>query len=129
MGKRKGAIAKISVPQLHGIVGRARLFDRIEQLRPGRTVWIAGPPGAGKTSLVASLVEARHPRALWYQVDGADADPAAFFYFLSLAAPGRRVPLPLLQPEYLPDLGGFAERFFRELFERLPAGAVLVLDN
>jgi DNA-binding SARP family transcriptional activator len=34
-----------------------------------------------------------------------------------------------LTPEYLPDPPGFARRFFRELFARLPRPATLVLDN
>ena len=37
--------------------------------------------------------------------------------------------MPLLTPEYLPNIEGFTRRFFRELFARLPDGATLVLDN
>jgi DNA-binding SARP family transcriptional activator len=62
-------------------------------------------------------------------VDQSDADPSTFFYFLGLAAPARKPALPLLQPEYLADLDGFAIRFFRSFFERLPEGSVWVLDN
>ena len=62
-----------------------------------------------------------------------DADLATFFYHLCLAATpfsrkGQRA-LPLLTPEYLPDIEGFTRRFFRDLFSRLPDGATLVLDN
>jgi len=93
-------------------------------------VWVFGPPGAGKTTLLASYVESRALRGLWYQVDAGDADPATFFYYLREAAPRRaRSPLPLLTPEYLPDLAGFTRRFFRALFQRLQAPAVWVLDN
>jgi ATP/maltotriose-dependent transcriptional regulator MalT/DNA-binding SARP family transcriptional activator len=70
---------------------------------------------------------------LWYQVDGTDKDPATFFYYMGLAAniasPRRRKPLPLLTPEYLPDLSAFAARYFDNLCKRLPAPAVLVFDN
>lgn len=37
--------------------------------------------------------------------------------------------LPLLTPEYLPDLTGFTRRFFRTLLASVPATTVLVLDN
>src|SRR4029453_4443322 len=88
---------------------------------------------AGKTTLVASYLESRQLQGYWYQVDSGDADPATFFYYLGLAAGDamsvKGKPLPLLTPEYLPDLAGFSRRFFRELFSRLPRPAGLVLDN
>ncbi len=94
---------------------------------------VVGPPGAGKTTLVASWLESRDIPGIWYQVDSGDADLSTFFYFLHLAGePFRRkrqAALPLLTPEYRGDLEGFARRFFRELFGRLPDEAVIVLDN
>jgi len=69
--------------------------------------------------------------ALWYQMDSGDSDPASFFYYLSVAlhslAEGEQ--LPLLTPEYLPDLAGFTRRFFRQLYSRLQKASVLVFDN
>jgi len=127
------ALAKLSRPRLPRIVPRSRLFALLDAQRQRPVLWIAGPPGAGKTSLVASYLEARRLPHLWYQVDSADADPATFFYYLGLAGPrkaARRVkPLPSLTPEYLLDLPGFTRRFFRDLFGRMPASAALVLDN
>ncbi len=129
MPKKHAAIAKISAPSLHGVVPRGRLFESLDRGVNGRAVWIAGPPGAGKTSLVASYAEDRCRDVVWYQVDAGDADPSSFFYYLSLTVPGRKAKLPLLQPEYLADLDGFADRFFRTYFGCLPADALLVLDN
>src|SRR5207253_2543083 len=58
---------------------------------------------------------------------------ASFFYHLGLGAKhaglSRKVHLPLLTPEYMPDLGGFTRRYFRSLFQGLPQPCVLVLDN
>lgn len=99
-----------------------------------------GPPGAGKTTLVASYLAARRLGALRYQLDAGDADPATLFYYLRLAATGRRSrrgpeapghnrSLPLLAPEYLPDLATFTRRFFEELYRRLPRPGLLVFDD
>lgn len=129
MPKKHAAIAKISAPRLYGVIERERLFRILDRGLDQGAVWIAGPPGAGKTSLVASYVEGKRRDVVWYQVDASDADPSSFFYYLSLTAPDRKARLPLLQPEYLADLDGFADRFFRAYFAGLPADALLVLDN
>ncbi len=68
-------------------------------------------------------------RGLWYQVDEGDADVATFFYYLGLAAPRRRRPLPLLTPEYRQGVAVFARRFFRELYSRLKLPFTVVFDN
>ena len=126
-------LAKLSRPRIYRVSPRERLFRLLDERRGHPVVWLSGAPGAGKTVLVASYLEARKLPAIWYHVDAADADPATFFYYLGLAAVrfgGRKArPLPLFTDEYRRDLNGFARRWFRELFTRMPAGSVLVLDN
>lgn len=128
--------AKLARPRLHDVLARTRLFGVLDRARKRPVVWLGAQPGAGKTTLLASYLDARKEKALWYQVDASDADPAAFFYHLRMAVqslrPGKAGvadPLPLLTPEYLADLRGFALRFFHELFARLGTEAVLVFDN
>jgi ATP/maltotriose-dependent transcriptional regulator MalT/DNA-binding SARP family transcriptional activator len=127
------SLAKLTRPRLARIHPRERLFLRFDQCRREAAIWISGPPGAGKTTLAASYLESRTLPALWYQLDGGDADPASFFYYLAQGAReagfDKTSELPLLTPEYLPDLAGFTRRYFRRLFAALPEGAVLVLDN
>ena len=80
---------------------------------------------------MASYWHERNLHGIWYHVDAGDSDLSTFFYYLTEAAkafPSKK-PLPLLMPEYLPDLSGFTRRYFRELFLRLPDDGVVVLDN
>ena len=133
MASRGVALAKISRPRLHDAVPRERLYGRLDALRQNvGLIWIAGPPGAGKTTLVASYLEARKLGGLWYQVDSGDLDIATWFFHLRAAASslvGDTAQLPLLTPEYRADIAGFARRWFRQLFAHTDALSVLVLDN
>jgi ATP/maltotriose-dependent transcriptional regulator MalT/DNA-binding SARP family transcriptional activator len=123
------ALAKTTAPMVAGTVPRARLFRRLDQARRRPVTWVWAPPGAGKTTLVASYLAARRLRGLWYQLDEGDADVASFFYYLALAAPRRRRALPFLTAEYRGGLPAFARRFFRELYTRLKLPFTVVFDN
>lgn len=126
-------LAKISLPQLQQPFARERLFERLDASPRPSALWVCAPPGAGKTTLVASYLSARGRRALWYRVDEGDADPATLFYYLGLAArqvaPRSRKSLPLFTPEYSRGLPSFTRRYFEQLYALLPEDFVLVFDN
>ncbi len=127
------APAKISRPRLPRSLLRPRLLRRLDAARGRSAIWVVGLPGSGKTTLVASWLESRRLRTLWYQVDSGDGDVATFFYYLgqaALAASGpRKRALPIFTPEYRGGLSVFARGFFRQLGEQVRKPFALVLDN
>jgi ATP/maltotriose-dependent transcriptional regulator MalT/DNA-binding SARP family transcriptional activator len=127
------AFAKTTRPVIASHVPRERLFARLDGSAGRTSAWISGPPGAGKTTLAASYVEARNYRALWYHVDPDDADVASFFHYLRHAAHKlegvRAAELPRFGPQYGADVASFSRKFFRQLFSRAKAPFALVMDN
>ena len=126
------SLAKITHPKITGVFPRERLFRTIDEKRNRPVVWISGPGGSGKTTLVSSYLQAKKLPHLWYRMDEGDDDPATFFYYLGLAgmkASGNRKPMPPFEPEYMQSIPLFALRFFEELFGRLKNRVLLVFDN
>ncbi|TKB89888.1 MAG: hypothetical protein E8D40_14525, partial [Nitrospira sp.] len=124
----------MTAPRLHKVARRERLYSLLtERCQHHPLVWVAGPPGAGKTTLIASYLTEHKPRSLWYHLDPGDADVAAFFHYLAqagqTAAGRRRLRVPALTAEFLADVPGYTRRFMRELWSKVPLPAVLVLDD
>lgn len=119
---------KASIATRGGVLWRERLFALLDAAT-ARAVWIAGPPGAGKTTLVSSWAKARLRHCLWYRVKAADGDLASFFYELGARAGRRRPPLPHFTPEYRGGEAAFARRFFREISRGRRQPWVLVMDD
>jgi LuxR family transcriptional regulator, maltose regulon positive regulatory protein len=131
--KKAPPIAKITHPKTSGLSNRKRLFRLLDECGDAPVTWISAPAGSGKTTLVASYLADRKLKSIWYRVDERDADIAAFFYYMGLAAkkaaPRKRSPLPLLTPEYLLGIQTFILRYFESLYSRLKPPFRIVLDN
>jgi LuxR family maltose regulon positive regulatory protein len=128
------SLAKVTRPILTGVFPRERLFRLLDHSRERPIIWITGPPGSGKTTLVSSYIDARKPHYLWYRVDESDDDIANFFYYMSLAAKKfeqqGKSPLPLLTSQYLKDIHKFTRKYFEDFYSRFKGGSFLVVfDN
>ena len=130
---RPGTVAKVTPPKLSNYMHRRRLYRLLDSKSDNDVIWISGPGGSGKTTLVRGYIDHLKLPCMWYQVDQGDIDPASFFYHLGMAirqaVPRLRKPFPLLTPEYFPSISVFATRFFETLYNRLNPPAVIVLDN
>jgi len=75
-------MSKLARPILPDAFPRKRLFNLLDNMRRQPVIWISGPAGCGKTTLVSSYLESQKLPCLWYQIDEGDKDPATFFYYL-----------------------------------------------
>ncbi len=126
------ALTKISCPRSNRPVLRPRLFQRLDNLRNAPVIWIAAPPGAGKTTLISSYLAERGLASLWLQLDADDANVATFFYYLGLAvqqAAHDDLALPSLTPEYLPGLMSFTRLYAQTIAAAIAPQAMIVLDD
>jgi DNA-binding SARP family transcriptional activator len=133
MTRSHPSIAKICLPSFPNVLRRERLFRLLDSGRKQQAIWVSGPAGAGKTTLVGSYLDSRKTPCIWYQVDEGDGDLSTFFYYLGLAAkkaaPRHRSALPLFTAEYKGAVLEFSRRYFEKLFSRVKHPFVIVLDN
>lgn len=124
-------LAKLSPPRIPAAVRRGALHERIDAMRSHAVVWVAGWPGAGKTTLVADYLQARSGAFLWLQADAEDGDAGTFCDYLSIAA-GQALGavatgLPRFGAEPSQDVPRFLRRFFRRLYQS--RRLTVVIDN
>jgi len=128
-----GALTKTTRPTLASVLAREQLFSVLDARQHSSVLWVWGPPGSGKTTLVASYLESRELDSHWYQLDSGDSDVATFFYFMGLAVTRARgqadEAMPLYTSEYRHDLGAFSRHYFQNLYASLELPFALVLDN
>ena len=76
---------KFTRPRHAGALLRHRLFKAMDAARRHPAVWVAGPPGSGKTTMVSTWLAERGLDSLWYRVHQEDGDPATFFHYFGRA--------------------------------------------
>ena len=61
---------------------RPHLTDKIHANLRQRLILLIAPPGYGKTTLMAEVVDNANLPTVWYQLDEGDNDPATFIAYL-----------------------------------------------
>ena len=154
----QATLGKLRRPRLGRVFDRTRLFADLDAAASAPGTWISGPPGMGKTTLVATYLQAAATPCLWLQLDPGDADPATFVHFLlaaaaaaqsappapsapqdgePAAAPGVPQATPPTPgpppapptPDDLRDMPAYLRRLFRRLVPGHAQAWALVLDN
>lgn len=129
--RRRTIPVKLTRPRAKDVLIRKRLFTQIEKKTAEGVVWIQGLPGAGKTALVASWIEYRRLKALWFQLDNLDSDIATFFHYFTIAVRSHisRARLPQFTNQWRSSRLEFSRRFFRQLFSYAGTPELIVLDD
>ena len=124
---------KLTRPGLQKTYPRLRLFNILSKLHSQCALWISGPAGSGKTTLVNSFLDTEGIDCIWYGVDQTDSDIASFFYYMGKAweetFPEASASLPLLTQEFLSEISIFTKRFFHLFLEPVSSPFAIVLDN
>ena len=120
MEPREARHAKITRPQLPAVYSRRRLFRLLQEHLKQASLWVEGPAGAGKSTLINSYLDTNRVPCLWYHFDERDAEIGNFFHYLAEAARvvtrGQGPPLPPLTPEYQHDIPAFTRNFFERFY-------------
>ena len=114
------------------VVMRERLFRKLDEGVVNKAIWIFGPPGSGKTTLMASYIETRNRLSLWYQLDSNDADVASFFFYLRNSALMQcGVPesgIPELPPA-VDNWDNYGRQLLRAIFASFNQPLLMIFDN
>jgi ATP/maltotriose-dependent transcriptional regulator MalT len=126
-------VGKLTRPILPGVFPRKRLFDALDKSLHRQIVWVSGPAGAGKTTLISNYLDFRKVPCLWYQIDPGDNDPSTFFHYLTRAAELSKLQkqnkLPLFTPDFIHSIPAFTLHFFENLCQGLQGPYIFVFDN
>lgn len=128
---------KTEPPVTDGLVARSKLLKILDSAPARAVIWVAAAPGAGKSSLAATWIDARRAAAnvqsIWYGLDDGDHDPIGFLAHLRRAlAQGLDIDidtLPRFTPEAAAEIRPFARRWFGDLRARTRQPWLFAFDD
>ena len=126
------ASTKTMRPLASKIINRKRLFRRLEGDKVYPLIWISGPAGCGKSTLVSSFIEYRDKSHLWYKIDSNDIDISSFFFNMAQACKKngqKKNSLPVFTSDYRLGIPEFSHNYFAALFNNFSEKTSIVLDN
>src|ERR1700736_5492992 len=71
------SVTEIIAPNTLKIQPRLQLFSAIDELCASPILWIGGPPGCGKTALIAGYLSARGLASTWCRLGAAGGAAAS----------------------------------------------------
>jgi LuxR family maltose regulon positive regulatory protein len=125
--------AKVTVqPARPGMVVREQLVDRLLDSRDQRVVWIAAPPGYGKTTLLSQWADRERRPVAWLSLDRSDEDATVFLSDVIAAFEGVGSIDPQLTPSLVASASPVPELAVIRLAAVLagaPEPTLLVIDD
>jgi LuxR family maltose regulon positive regulatory protein len=125
--------AKTTRPQLPGIVYRERCSDLLNEARDSQILYISGPAGQGKSTLVLSWLKRARKRVVYLRLDEHDNLPETIFPVLAEAFavgfPQTDLALPPIPATVPYDAITFARTYFQHLLSQATGRYTLVLDD
>jgi LuxR family transcriptional regulator, maltose regulon positive regulatory protein len=110
----------------HRIIPRARLSKILDQ---GKSVWIWGIAGAGKSTLVHSHCDREHRHVKTHHLDHSDVDPVCLFSRIAALFP-RTLAVQLTYPGLQSaDPVVYSRHFWSQLWELAEPSTALVLED
>jgi ATP/maltotriose-dependent transcriptional regulator MalT/DNA-binding SARP family transcriptional activator len=112
---------------------RQRLFKRLDEALSQPGLWLNGPAGSGKTSLVESYLKERKKEFIWYRVNPTDNDVSSFFqkiqkYAEKIIGADKVPPTPCELGDNVNTIA-FSRQYFARLYSQLSKPLILIFDN
>jgi LuxR family transcriptional regulator, maltose regulon positive regulatory protein len=120
---------KTKPPNPRKVIRRQRLFDLLNAPPRSQLVWVSGPAGSGKTTLVKTYLDSIGQPFLWYKIDSRDGELLTFFHFFGSMVDGHLKDSGGWVPSVRQDIPFDVKTFSESLLNAIRPPVTLVFDN